>query len=223
MDRKRITGIQAVIFDMDGVLIDSEPLWRKAEIETFNELGFDFTDEMCRQTMGMRTREVVEYWQRILQWQQPSVEVVTDSLLQKIHYYVEQEGKALPGVYELIQFFSQRKLPLAVASSSPASLIDLVLTKLDIARFFQVVESAEHLPYGKPHPQIFLNAAKRLATAPSNCLVIEDSFHGMIAAKAAQMTTIVVPEKEKYETGNWCIADAKCASLQQVQELFTAD
>jgi sugar-phosphatase len=216
MDRKLNPGIKAVIFDMDGVLIDSEPLWRKAEIETFNELGFEFTEEMCRQTMGMQTKEVIEYWYNILQWKDKTIDEVTEILLNKIHRLIREEGKPNEGVQEVIDYFQKHKLPLAVASSSPYSLIDLVLEKLAIKNAFKVVESAEFLPYGKPHPQIFLNAAQKLRVNPQNCMVIEDSFHGMIAAKAAQMFTVVIPEKEKFQQNIWCVANKKIASLKEL-------
>ncbi|HCQ29641.1 MAG TPA: hexitol phosphatase HxpB [Flavobacteriales bacterium] len=219
MDRKLNSTIKAVIFDMDGVLIDSEPLWRKAEIETFNELGFDFTDEMCRQTMGMRTKEVIEYWHNVLQWKNKSIDEVTQILLDKIHQSIQEEGVPMEGVHDIIDYFQKLGLPLAMASSSPYSLIDLVLEKLAIKHAFKVVESAEFLPYGKPHPQIFLNAAGKLNVNPHSCMVIEDSFHGMIAGKAANMFTVVIPEKEKFDTGKWCVADIKAHSLKDLLKI----
>ena len=220
MDRELNREIKAVIFDMDGVLINSEPLWRKAEIETFNELGFDFTEEMCCETMGMRTKEVIEYWYEKLQWKGKNIDEVTDMLLEKIHRLVQQEGKPMSGVKEAIAFLKRKNMPIAVASSSPFSLIHLVLEKLNIKDAFQIIESAEHLPYGKPHPQIFLNTAEKLNILPQNCLVIEDSFHGMIAAKAALMFTVIIPEPGKYNENKWSVADKKITSLNEFPALF---
>ena len=123
MDRKLNSTIKAVIFDMDGVLIDSEPLWRKAEIETFNELGFDFTDEMCRQTMGMRTKEVIEYWHNVLQWKNKSIDEVTQILLDKIHQSI-QERKTTPRLMLVVCFACASKTCCEMATASRSRPLD---------------------------------------------------------------------------------------------------
>ena len=106
-----------------------------------------------------------------------------------------------------------------LASSSALSLINTVLKQLNIENEFEVVNSAEHLNYGKPYPEIFIKTAQQLNVKPINCLVIEDSFHGVLAAKAAVMNVIAIPEKENHNDLRFEIADYKINSLNEIQHL----
>ncbi len=214
-----MNSIKAVIYDMDGVIIDSEPLWREAEILTFKTVGLHFTEDMCRETMGMRLYEVVEYWYDKLGWEGKSLQQIEDELLITVTQLIIEKGTAIEGVYESLEFFKQKGYKLALASSSAMSLIITVLEKLKLNDYFEVVNSAENLDYGKPHPLIFINTAKDLGVKPINCLVIEDSFNGLLAAKAALMKTIVVPEEENWNNTNFNIADHNLKSLNQILTL----
>lgn len=212
-------SIKAVIYDMDGVIINSEPLWREAEILTFKTVGLHFTEDMCRETMGMRLYEVVEYWYDKLGWEGKSLQQIEEELLTTVTQLIIEKGTAIEGVYESLEFFKQKGYKLALASSSAMSLIKTVLEKLKLNDYFEVVNSAENLDYGKPHPMIFINTAKDLGVKPVNCLVIEDSFNGLLAAKAALMKTIVVPEEENWNNPNFNIADHNLKSLNQILTL----
>lgn len=214
-----MNSIKAVIYDMDGVIIDSEPLWREAEILTFKTVGLHFTEDMCRETMGMRLYEVVEYWYDKLGWEGKSLQQIEEELLATVTQLIIEKGTAIEGVYESLEFFKQKGYKLALASSSAMSLIKTVLEKLKLTDYFEVVNSAENLDYGKPHPMIFINTAKDLGLKPVNCLVIEDSFNGLLAAKAALMKTIVVPEEEDWNNTNFNIADHNLKSLNQILTL----
>ena len=204
---------------MDGVIIDSEPLWRESIIFTFNKIGLNFTEDMCRITQGMRLHEVVAYWHSKSPWQGLSTEEVHDALLKKVTDLIIEKGIALEGVKESIHHFKSKGYKIGLASSSALSLINTVLNKLNIKDDFDVINSAEYLNYGKPHPEIFIKTAKEIQTAPIDCLVIEDSFNGVLAAKSALMKVIAIPEEELYDDPRFSIADYKLTSLSQINKI----
>jgi len=212
--------IKAIIFDMDGVLIDSEPLWRQAEIEIFAKIGLSFTEEMCMQTMGMRTSEVIEYWYGITPWSGKSVKEVENELLQRVTQLIIEEGDTMKGVEFSLNYFKEKGFRIALASSSAMTLIEPVINKLQIRKYFEVIESAEFLDYGKPHPEIFLKTAKKLEVHSSECLVIEDSFNGVLAAKSARMKVIAIPDKESKNNDQFVIADYILDDLKQIKQII---
>ena len=187
-------SIEAVIFDMDGLIIDSEPLWRKAEIEAFKEIGFQFTEQMCIQTMGMRIDEVVHYWWTKLKWSSPSKNNVVNRIQSKMIDFIKKDGKLLTGVLDTLKLLKKNKVPIALASSSAMLLIENVIESLEIKEYFSVIHSAENEPAGKPDPSVFLTTAKLLEINPIKCMVLEDSKAGMNAGLNANMKTIVIPE-----------------------------
>ncbi|MBL4669545.1 MAG: hexitol phosphatase HxpB [Flavobacteriales bacterium] len=211
--------IKAVIYDMDGVIIDSEPLWREALIHCFNKVGFDFTQDKCRITQGMRLIEVVEYWYAEQPWEGTSIKDVEQDILKKVTNLISEKGVAIKGVYESLNYFKDKGYKIALASSSAMSLINVVLEKLDITTKFEVINSAEHLDYGKPHPEIFIKTALQLNVSPTECLVIEDSFHGVLAAKAALMKVIAIPEEKYHNNPRFSIADYNIKSLNELVQI----
>jgi len=213
-------GIRAVIFDMDGVIIDSEPLWRRAMIAGFNDVGINFSDDDCRKTTGMRFREVVEHWFLHHVVKDHSPEELDRKVISHLVELINEEGNPMPGTLEALEFFKNRNIPLGLATSSSHILIDTILNKLDIRSYFSVITSAEFLQYGKPHPEVFLTCAEALNIAPSHCLVIEDSLNGVIAGKAAQMKVIAIPDTEHESNHRFILADHKLNSLFDVIKLF---
>ncbi|MCD6543586.1 MAG: hexitol phosphatase HxpB [Flavobacteriaceae bacterium] len=212
--------IKAIIFDMDGILINSEPLWRQAEIETFAKVGLSFTDAMCMQTMGMRTSEVIEYWYKITPWTGKTVKEVENELLQRVTQLILEEGDAMKGVVFALDYFKEKGLKIALASSSATSLIEAVIDKLQIKKYFEFIESAEYLDFGKPHPEIFIKTANKLGVQASECLVIEDSFNGVLAAKAALMKVIAIPDDESKSDKRFVIAEYILNDLEQIKEVI---
>ncbi len=205
--------IRAVIFDMDGLLIDSEPLWRLAEVEVFNAIGVPLTEELAFTTMGLRTDELVEHWSARYPWQDPTHKEIEARIDSRVVELVRERGTPLPGVLDLVTFFRDRGLPLAIASSSTSELIATVVHQIGLAGAFQVLQSAEHEPYGKPHPGVYIAAANALGVPPTDCLAFEDSANGLLAAKAARMRCIAVPEPAVRNDRRFCIADAVLDSL----------
>ncbi len=187
--------IRAVIFDMDGLIIDSEPLWKIAEIEIFKEVGFDFTIEMCALTTGMRIDEVVEFWRKKLKWQNFTNIEIVDKIQNKMIQLIKENGKLLPGIIDALNLLKANDVLIALASSSSMSLINATVDTLKIREFFNIIHSAENEIAGKPNPSVFLSTAKMLNVQPNKCLVLEDSKAGMLAGINANMRTIVVPEK----------------------------
>ena len=185
--------IKAVIYDMDGVLIDSEPLWRKAEIESFSRVNVHLTDEMCRQTMGLRVDEVVEYWFHRFPWENTPHKEIEESIWDNVIKLVREEGTAMSGVKESLEFLKGKGMKLALASTSAMVLINTVIDKLQIRDYFEAIHSAEFEDYGKPHPGVYITTAKKLNLQPQECMAIEDSINGMIAAKASKIKLTEIP------------------------------
>jgi len=210
--------IKAVIFDMDGVLLDSEPLWHAAEIAAFNEVGVHLTDEMCLETTGVRVDEVVTYRFRQNPWKNKSQKYVRNTIFAGVEQRILEHSIPLKGSLETLEFFRHRNIPIALASSSPIRLINTVLNKFCIKKLFTIIHSAEHERYGKPHPAVFITTAKQLRTDPASCLVFEDSFNGLLAAKAARMKTVVLPITKQWNETRFDIADLKLKSLAEFSE-----
>ncbi len=199
--------IDSVIFDMDGLLIDSEPFWREAERKVFAGVGIQMTDAMCESAMGLRISEVIEHWHRLYPWETPGFDAIEKDILNLVGRLIGERGALMDGVSEILLFFKERSVPMAVASASPMALIDLFLERFQLRSHFRVVHSAEYEPYGKPHPAVFLSTAQKMNVHPTRVLVFEDSFNGLIAAKAARMKAVAVPAPEHRHQSRWVIAD----------------
>jgi mannitol-1-/sugar-/sorbitol-6-/2-deoxyglucose-6-phosphatase len=200
---------------MDGLLLDSEVLWHKAEVEIFGSLGVPLLDAMGRSTKGMYVNEVVDYWYAQYPWEGTSKDEVVDRLLTRVGDLVESEGRLLPGATRALDLTGERG-PLALASSTPMALIVRCLKHFGLLERFVTIHSAEFEEYGKPHPGVFLSAATSLGVAPNACLVLEDSAAGVIAAKAATMTVIAVPVAEDRARPEFGIADLVLHSLEEL-------
>ena len=205
--------IEAILFDMDGLLIDSEPLWKQAEITVFGSVGLDLTERSCEQTVGLRIDQVVDLWYRSHPWDIKSKEQVVNEIIEEMQSLIRSEGKAKKGVSEIFQFFEDKKLKKAIASSSYQILIEEVIKKLGIESQVDLYKSAEHEEYGKPHPALFLKTARELNVFHEHCLVFEDSFNGILSAKAARMKVVAVPEETHQEDPRMIIADMQIESL----------
>jgi mannitol-1-/sugar-/sorbitol-6-/2-deoxyglucose-6-phosphatase len=207
---------RAVIFDMDGVLIDSEPLWRAAEIEVFGALGVPLTETMCLETMGLRLDEVVDHWYRRHPWPDLEVGAVSSAVIARIAALIQAGGEPLPGVAAAVDACRASGFRTALASSSPLALIQAVVQRFGLEGSFEVVRTADDERHGKPHPAIYLSTAERLGVPPAACVAIEDSVNGIVAAKAARMACIAVPAPELRGDRRLGIADVVVESLHAV-------
>lgn len=214
--------MKAAIFDMDGLLIDSEPLWRVAEQQVFARVGLELTDTMCRQTMGLRTDEVVAYWHQRHPWDEPPPEQIEAAIIDRVEALIRQRGSALPGVYELLGDLADTGCRLALASSSPPVLIEAVLERLGIADRFELCCSAADERRGKPHPAVYLTTARRLGIAPRHCVALEDSMAGVRSARAAGMGVVAVPAAESLDDPRFAEADLVVGSLRELSPAVLA-
>ena len=201
---------------MDGVLIDSEPWWNVALQVGFRTVGLEMSEEMCEETMGARLNEVVEYRVKKHNIDPNLADVIEQRIEDEIIHLVKTKAGILPGVKEAISMLKQEGYPLAIASSSPHRLIDAVIEKLNYSNDFNGVFSAQDDALGKPHPSVYLRCAKSLDVTPAECMVIEDSVNGMVAAKAAGMKVIVVPDPKMFDNPAWGLADLKLKSLLEL-------
>ena len=206
--------MKAIIFDMDGVLIDSEPLWKIAEVEGFGKVGLDLTTTDFEESVGLRIDEVVKLWFVRHPWEGKSIEAVTQDIIDILIREIKEKGKALSGVLECLKLFKNKGFKIGLATSSSNAIIEAVMERLNIRDYFDEVHSAEDEVNGKPHPAVFLTCANKLGIDPLECWVIEDSFNGIIAAKAARMKVIAVPEKSHQLDPRLVIADLQLATLE---------
>lgn len=184
----------AAIFDLDGLLVDSEPLWHEAEVSVFRALGVPLTVADVVTTKGRFVGEVTEYWYRRFPWTGPAPAQVARDIVDAVAELFDQRLALRPGAAGAVDRCERRGLRLGLASSSPMRLIEAALRRVGLRERFEVVHSAEHEPAGKPDPGIFLTTAARLSTPPTRCVVLEDSVAGVEAAVAAGMACIAVPE-----------------------------
>ena len=211
--------LDTVIFDMDGLLIDSEPLWNEAAEEVFGYYGKKLTREDYATTTGLRTNEFVAWWLRDYKFDNTELEKAGNRILELVDEKIRKKGRMLSGVHHIINFFHERNFKIGIATSSPLSLVTTVIEILKIEPYLHATSSAEFLLYGKPHPQVYLNCAEQLNSSPLQCICFEDSVNGMIAVKAARMKCVVVPEHSTQKSDKWSLADLKLSSLQNFNEL----
>lgn len=205
--------IKAAIFDMDGLLINSEPLWQQSEYMVFTDLGVPLKDEIFVQLMGRRIDEVVDILYSKFPWKGKTKEETIQAIIDNLICLIKEKGEPMPGVEETLKLLKKNNYKIALASSSYFKIIDTVLDSLNIRDYFEVIHSAEIEEYGKPHPQIFISTANMLGVKPEECVVFEDSIHGVIAALAANMKCIAVPYAQASNIDKFIIAQKKISSL----------
>lgn len=213
-----LDGINGVVFDCDGVIIDSEPFWREAELTVLSSAGYELSAEHLLKNTGRRAKDLVFDYQRIYGFSQDFAQ----KLIRDIHDYVvnkiNENAIAMPGLYQAIDYFLSKGKKLAIASSAPTFLLDAVLNKLNLHRSFKIICSAENEEYGKPHPVVYLNACKKLELLPTSCIAIEDSLNGLIAAKAARMFCILVLQQSSEFLPAYSLADKVIIELTEIND-----
>jgi HAD superfamily hydrolase (TIGR01509 family) len=214
--------LEATLFDMDGLLIDSEILWHKAELEIFGRLAVPMSGDDARATKGLFVNEVVDYWYGLAPWNGPTTNDVVDELLTRVGDLVEAEGRLMPGALRAIDLASERG-PVALASSTPLGLIERCLNHFNLADRFVSIHSAQFEPFGKPHPGVFLTAAASLDILPTRCLVFEDSAPGVLGAEAAGMFVVAVPTTDDRDNPAFAHADLVLRSLDELSPTWLDD
>ncbi len=188
---KYSSKITTIIFDMDGVIIDSEPIYFEIEKELFKSLDIPTSNELHYTFVGMAMNKIWEIIKTKYKLSQPIDDLIKTHKNLMIDYFSEvQNLKPIPDIIPFIQTLISNNIKIAVASSSSRKLVDIVLEKLEIKDLFSCIMSGDDVEDGKPAPDIFLNVAKYLKVIPSSCLVIEDSTNGIKAARNAGMKCI---------------------------------
>jgi HAD superfamily hydrolase (TIGR01509 family) len=212
-----IPALKAVIFDMDGTLFDSEPLWQIAEFEVFSSVGVTLSEEMMHSTVGLRIDEVIANWYLQFPWQGKSQQQVHDEIVDRVIGLVRAQGRLLPGVEAAIAQVRSAGLRIALASASPMRMIEALVTHFGIRDAFEILRSGADDSHGKPHPAVYIRTAADLGVPTIQCLAIEDSFNGLLAAKAARMKCLLVPSVGGLHDPRWGIADRVQKSLDEFQ------
>ncbi len=210
--------MEAVVFDLDGLLIDSEPCWRQAEIEVFGALGLHLDEAELRETMGLRIDDGVRHWWDRRPWRGMAPEEVERAVTARVAELVAASAAPMPGALEAVALCDRLGLPVAVCSGSYAVVVEAGLRRLGIESAVRAWHTAEWEPLGKPHPGAYLSTAARLGLDPTACLAVEDSFNGAIAAKAARMRVVAVPEPAARASARWGFCEARLSSLTEFDE-----
>lgn len=182
--------MKAVIFDMDGVIVNSEPLWKQAEQEVFSVLGVTVTDELAALTKSMTTTAVTKFWFDKYPWQNKTLDEAEEMVVARVIELIKTEDCNISGIKEFIEGLKRKNIKIGLATNSPYRIIKPVLQKAGIEHLFDTISSAEHEEKGKPDPSVYLAASYKLNIEPAHCFAIEDSYSGMLAAKNAGMAVI---------------------------------
>jgi HAD superfamily hydrolase (TIGR01509 family) len=213
--------IEAVVFDLDGVLLDSEQVWDEVREELVKERGGRWHDRAQTEMMGMSSVEWSRYMHDELGLPDTPEEISADVVCRLEEVY----RKRLPlidGAHEAVERLAAR-WPLGLASSSNREVIDLVLDLSGLARFFRVTVSSEEVPRGKPAPDVYLEAARGLGVPPERCAAVEDSHNGIRSAKAAGMRVIAIPNQHYPPGGEaLALADVTLSSLAELTPSIVA-
>lgn len=208
---------------MDGLLLDSEPLWVEAEIAVFNSVGVPLTKELCRETTGVRLDRVVRHWHQKYPWHEEPLESVEARVLEDVSRRILEHGRLMPGVSETIAALRAEHYVLAVASSSPLQLMRTALAKLEVIDCFSVLHSAEFEDNGKPDPAVYHSAIALLGADPEHCIAFEDSVIGVRAARAAGARVVAVPDPADISNPGFAVADVVLPSLTEFSLAHLAD
>lgn len=186
--------VDAVVFDLDGVLIESEAIWNEAKRALVEDRGGRWRPEAARAMMGMSSPEWAAYLRDELGVDLP-LDEISDAVVERLSAIYRERLPLLPGAVDAVRALAAR-WPLGLASSSNRPIIDLVLEAAGVADAFAVTVSSEEVARGKPAPDVYLEAARRLGADPARCVAIEDSSNGLRSAAAADMTVLALPNRE---------------------------
>ncbi len=210
--------INAVIFDLDGVIIDSEPLWKEAEKKIFKTVGITLTTDMCCQTTGLDCIDTVKHWFNYKPWKGKKAEKVRDEIYDEMIKLISKKGKLKEDVERVLDLFEAKNISMAVASSSPLDIINTVLSIFSFGSRFSAIHSSELERSGKPHPAVYLSTARLLNKEPGECLAFEDSFYGAMSARSAGMKVVAIPDRDDYENTKFDFVDLRISSFKEFDE-----
>jgi len=188
---------------MDGVLVESEAIWKQAEYEVFSSLGVSVTEENSSYTQSLTTKEVTAFWYQKFPWKETPLSEVEEMVVRRVMELILLKDCATLGISAFIKNLKERNFKIGLATNAPEKIIPVVLKKTGTESLFDSVSSADYEEKGKPHPAIYLNTAKKLKVMPEECAVIEDSETGMEAAKKAGMSVIAYTNGKNTVSLQW--------------------
>lgn len=214
VSKNTIRDVRALVFDMDGVIVDSEPLHLIAYQEFFSEYEIEYTAEHNQEFLG--TKDVWMAGVLIERHELPHTpETMVKAKEEILLRLIREQAVARPGLFEILTQAKSAGLPMSIASSATLPTIHLVVEVLKIREYFDALTSGDEVAHGKPSPDVFLLAAKRLGAEPSHCVVIEDTLNGIKAAKAAGMHCVAIPCEATLHQDH-SLADVRLRSLDQI-------
>jgi HAD superfamily hydrolase (TIGR01509 family) len=207
--------IEAVVFDLDGIIVDSEHVWDDVRQELAEERGGRWHERASRDMMGMSSPEWSRYMHDVIGLAEPPDEINAE-VVRRMEAGYRERLPLIPGAVEAVERLAAR-WPLGLASSSNRELIDLALEASGLARLFAATVSSEEVARGKPAPDVYLEAARRLGVQPGGCAAIEDSENGILSAKAAGMRVLAIPNPQ-FPPAAHALAEADLV-LDSIREL----
>jgi len=206
--------INTVLYDMDGLLLDTEPLWGECMLRVAEKHRIPISRKNFKETTGLRIYEVTDHWAIHYPWTGTTPYDVAEEILDDIITTSKTHATILKGVETSLQLLQANGFKIGLASSSPARMIHALVQHFGLTHYFNCITSADVVALGKPHPAVFLHCAESLGSSPMECVVLEDSINGMIAGKAARMKVVVVPDPIHFDDPRFTLADAKLSSLE---------
>ncbi len=212
--------IELIIFDMDGLMFDTEKLIYRSWKESCKKNNQDIGDEIFIESIGLDRRKTVEVYKKYFGNNFPYEEIINETV-RIFEVLIHSEGVPLKeGLLELLEYNKKKPLKMAVATSTKRDRTELMLNLSDTGKYFDLVVCGDEIVNGKPDPEIFLETAKKLNYRPENCIVLEDSKNGIIAAYKAGMAPIMVPDIIKPEKEIEAMIFKKFDSLKEVKNYF---
>lgn len=216
-------GFKGAVFDLDGLLMDSEPVWSWAQRKMFAEMGVELTEAMQWATTGMRLNEALVVWSGYFPGTAMDPVGMRARLVELVGRRIMETGLPKAGAVRAMELCHASGCRMAIASSSPPEIIEVAMDRMDglrpgVRRWFSEILSAESEAHGKPHPAVYLSAAARLGVAPGDCIAFEDSVFGLRSAHAAGMHCVAVPEEHNRGRAEYAIAHRILASLEEFRE-----
>lgn len=209
-------NINTALFDMDGLLLDTEPLWGESMLRIAQKHHIPITQGLFKETTGLRICEVTDYWAVKYPWKGAPAAVVADEIVEDIIALAKKKGRVMPGVQASLVMLKEQGFKIGLASSSPTQMIRALVDFFQLTSYFDCVTSADEVALGKPHPAVFMKCAEQLNSHSMECVVLEDSVNGVIAGKAARMKVIAIPDAAHYNKPQFTLADAKLKSMEEL-------
>lgn len=207
--------IETALFDMDGLLLDTEPLWTRSMQRISERHQIPVKPFQFKETTGLKIREVVHYWSLKYPWTGAGIEQVTEEVIDDIIALSKSEGRVMPGVISLLDSCKAKGMKMGVATSSPTRMLLELIHFFELDKYFDQICSADAVGYGKPHPAVYLYCADLLQSSPLQSVVFEDSFNGILSGKSARMKVVAVPDSFHFDDPRFAIADWKVRSLEE--------